>query len=633
MSSLSQGLSRVSVPLLIAVLCSTATSQVFEDVTIQAGLGGIPLDDSIYPDSVYGVGMCAFDFDRDGDLDLFVGGNQLNNPTPHRLFRNNGNLTFTDVTLTSGIDTNNVLRSAQAADVDNDGDLDLYLSNWKRRPQLYINDGQGHFVDEARNRGLLHRTAAWGATFADFDRDGWLDLYIGNRFSTPGTPQDNILYRNTGNGFFEDVTAAAMLSAAGAATFFGAWIDYNEDGYPDLCTINDKGSSYDGSRMFRNNGDGRFSDVSSQIDAYYEIDGMGFDYIDMFNDGGLDYYVSDLMPDHLLQVWDSNTNRYVNLTDQLGLRGGLVGWAVHFSDFDNDSWPDLHVVHMNGPNHLYRNPAAPVEALQPWPRATYPNAPSHVQMTAIVADFDNDGRMDILHRFLDLAILGAGLSPEGLMLQRNVSPVQHWVKVDTKGKVSNADGFGARVEVWANGQHQRQYRRHGVGIMSGNDIRVHFGCGDDAIVDRIKVTWPSGIVQEMRNVPADQIVEFVEPSMKLIGDPLIGRACIIDLKSPTDAGLNYAIVLAAREHPFTPLPDGRSLPIAIDALTALSIVPGNALIHGNVAALHRGGGGGLLTIPNNAGMVGMRLFATGFTFDQFGGIHTVFPKALRIDIH
>ncbi|MCA8943451.1 MAG: CRTAC1 family protein [Planctomycetes bacterium] len=610
------------------VIASLSPAQTFQDVTIGSGLEGAPMDDSVYPDGIYGVGMCAIDFDKDGDVDLFVGGGNFNG-TQHKLYRNDGGMHFTDVTANAGFGPNLALRAAQSADVDNDGDEDLLLCNWRQPVQLYLNDGNGSFVEAATQWGLTDQvTSAWGATFGDFDRDGRLDLYIANRFAPGYVPQPSILYHNTGSRF-EQVFAGDPVCEPTAATLFAVFLDFDGDGWQDIYTVNDKGSSYGPNKLFRFDGS-RFTNVSAQYGITDAPDGMGFDFVDAFNDGGIDFYCSDVGPDHVFRVWNDSLRSFENGTYTYGVPGGFTGWAIHFQDFDNDAWSDLHVTHMGQPNFLYRNPAQPAAAHVPWIHVANPISPHWIQLCTLAADFDNDGRVDLLHRFVRVGPFGA--PPRSLALHRNVSaPDRHWISIETVGTSSNRNGFGAKIEVRAGGVDQRKFRRHGVGFIGGNDHRVHFGLADASVVDELVVTWPSGCVQKFYDVEPDRVVTVVEPKMGMTGNPTVGGACIIDLATPSEAGKNFAIMLSMARFPKTPLPDGRSLPIRVDGLTALSLTPGNALLHGNVAPLHRGNGGGLLTVPNLAALSGLRLYATGITFDA-DGIGTVFPSAVEVVI-
>ncbi|MCK5945474.1 MAG: VCBS repeat-containing protein, partial [Planctomycetes bacterium] len=275
-------------------------------------------------------------------------------------------------------------------------------------------------------RGIVHADDNYAASFGDFDRDGWLDLYVGNRldhnFTTAGP---NRLYRNTGNGNFVDVTATAGVAGNGL-TFVVVFMDFDEDGWPDLLEIRDKGTVAVPNELFRNNGDGTFTAVGPLYGANIPVDGMGCDFLDAFNDGGVDFFCTDGSPANLFQVWDPVGGTYTDATVTFGLQGSGVTWACNFLDYDNDGWQDLFTVEENAPNHLYRNPGAPVGAAQPWPDlgVTLGLGQPLAQFCASTGDFDDDGDIDIFNRFN----LGGLLAPNGVDLMSNVTPGGNWIK-------------------------------------------------------------------------------------------------------------------------------------------------------------------------------------------------------------
>ncbi len=606
----------------IALVLASPTivvAQSFADVTAASGMQG-----TAPADLRYGSGMATGDFDGDGDLDVVLTGTL---GQPIRYFRNEGAMTFSDRSPQSGLGTSGSVRGVGTADIDNDGDLDLVIGNWHGAVQLFVNDGGGVFVDEAVSRGLVHVASNWSMSFGDYDRDGWLDLYVGNRYlaGQPGFPEANILYRNTGDGHFVDVTVAAGVGHLGA-TFVAPFVDYDEDGWPDIVCVNDKGPAILPNELYRNLGDGTFVPFGTSTGANDAIDGMGLDFVDAFRDGGIDYVCSDIPPNHLFNVWYPALQKYIDDAVPLGVTGGHTGWAVQFLDVDNDGWQDLHVVHEDGPNHLYRNPAMPHASSVPWSELGDALAPTWIQTTAIAADFDEDGRVDLLHRFEH----AFGPQPPGLALHRNVLPAGHWLRVHTVGTVSNAQGIGARVDVITAGTRQRQHVRNGIGFLSSNDTRVHFGVGDASAVD-VEVWWPSGQTQRIEGVPVDQTLTIVEPRMRLLGDAALGTDCAIELSVPADDGMQYAILVATNDAPGTPLGDGRVLPIVIDAVTEAAMGPGNGLIDGHLGVLQGGVGSAVLSVPDQSWIVGLTLFATGITYEPGAWpIGTTFPRAMPI---
>ena len=518
----------------VSMLTAVVAAQGFQPVVAPQGIHGVALADGFI-----GTGIATFDIDNDGDLDVAISG-VVN--APFQLFRNDGGMQFTDITPGCGLGLCQEVICMSAADVDNDGNVDLFVGNHFTLSQLFMNQGGGTFVDEAPARGMTNAESNYSACFGDYDRDGWLDLYVGNRQSAAtGLPGANKLYRNTGDGYFTDVTASAGVGGNRLA-LVSTWMDYDEDGWPDILVLNDKGVQWGGNEVYHNNTDGTFTSVETQIGAAWAIDGMGVDFLDVFNDGGVDFYCTDVPIDHLFQVWNPTTSSYDNATATYNVFGMGVGWACKFLDYDNDGWQDLQIVHSQAPNYFYRNPGAPASSNVAWPNV----APSLGmdqflwQFTNAHGDFDNDGRVDVLERY----DTGPFTSPEGVVLMRNTVAGGNWLKFKTRGTVSNRDGFGARIEVTANSEHQRQWVRSGTGYVSHSDTRVHFGLGTNTAADVVRVTWPLGQVQHLTNVAANQIVELIEPEMHLTALATVGGTTSLEMSIPGDEGLSYLMVLS-----------------------------------------------------------------------------------------
>lgn len=612
--------------LLPVLLASPALGQSFQDVTAACGITGVP-----FSTVDFGSGHCCGDFDGDGDLDAIIAGSS---GTAIFFFRNVGNMTFVDATAGCGLGLANDVHAMTPADVDNDGDLDLFVCNWRTPSQLFINDGAGHFTQEAKLRGITGATSCFSASFGDYDRDGWLDLYLGNRLD-PNTSsgQANILYRNTGGGHFVDVTASTGTGHTGW-TFIATFMDYDEDGWPDIVCVNDRGLSQQPNEILRNNGNGTFTPVGALVHANNPIDGMGVDFTDVFNDGGVDFYCSDSPVDHVFNVWDPAQRRYFDRAYTYGLQGGYIGWAANWFDYDNDGWQDLQVVHMSTPNHVYRNPGQPAAAQAPWPEVGVSLGLDQPweQTATVLGDFDDDGGIDVLHRYPLTLVVQAPIS---VTMHRNNVVRGNWLKFRTRGTVSNRDGIGARIEVFANGLHQRQWVKSGVGFMGGSDMRVHFGLGGATQAERVVVTWPSGQVQFLTDVPANQIVLVEEPKFDLRGPAVMGTLTHLDLSVPGEAGLAYSMALAWNPAPATLLPDGRTIPIRYDEMSEYTIVPGNLLLPNSGGVLDgQGRATSPLRIPWFPPLLGHRISATAVTFDiqHFPLVRTVFPRAVTFTV-
>lgn len=606
-----------------ATQSACASSQIFDDVTAASGLH------TIMPSlTVTGSGIACGDFDGDGDQDIVF---SERDGMPYRYFRNDGTMQFSDQSTAANLGNSVVNHGFAVADIDRDGDLDLFATEWLAAAKLFINDGTGSFTEQAQQRGIIHVTNNFSANFGDYDRDGWIDLYLGNR----GEGQANILYRNMGDGHFLDVTATSGVGGIGA-TYAAAFMDYNEDGWPDIVEVNDWGASVSPNEIYKNLGNGTFAKVAAQIGANIGIDGMGIDYTDAFNDGGVDWYATDTPVDHLFMHWDNASQNYRNDTWTYQLQGGPIGWSCNFLDYNNDGWQDLFVVHMDGPNHVYHNPARAAEALTPWAEvgAEVGLAADYRQFTALVADLDDDGHLDIVNRYQDHT--SSPTPPDGVSVHHNQSGVGHWLKIATRGASSNLDGIGTRVTVKTGDLIQRQWVRSGIGFVASSDMRLHFGLGCATQIDRITITWPLGQIQYLDNVAADQILEIVEPSFTLRDPAVLSGSTALDLHVRGDEHLAYMMVLSGAVTPNTVLSTGIALPLALDALSVITSVPGNAILPQSTGQLDsEGRASSHLHIPSMPALVGATFFATAVTMDGPNSLafRTVFPQALEITIH
>jgi hypothetical protein len=620
-------LTRSSSLLVSCLLAQVVGAQTYVDITASTGLAAAE-----YSSAEFGSGIAAGDIDGDGDMDLAVSngdGGTL------RLYRNDGSGQFTELQSTGLASPPGQVHGLVFADVDNDGDQDLYVCGFRIPSMLYINQGSGTFVDEAAARGITHSTSNFGASFGDFDLDGWLDLYVSNRGDPmTGRGQPNILYRNLGGGVFVDVTASAGVGNVGL-TYAAVFADVDEDGWPDIVLANDKGARGVPNEVYRNLGNGVFAAVGAQISANTAIDAMGVDYTDAFNDGGVDLFFSDSNPDHLLLVQDNATGRYADLSTRCGLFSVTDGWAVHFVDLDNDGWQDLHVVNSNWPNSVFRNPGQALSQVGAWQdiSAQLNLGQFYEQYATTVLDFDDDGRLDFCHRYEQAA--PPFLAPYGVGLMQGQGPVGNWIKIRTVGTVSNRDGIGTRVTVQTGSHVQRQWVRNGVGFQGSSDPRLHFGLGAAQAVDRISVRWPSGTEQLLRSVATSRIVELVEPRFDLVGAATVGGSANLLLDSPNDAGAGYAMLLAATASMPTPIPDGRALPVTVDALSSYSIVPGNILLAAPLGVVDAAGrASSSLSLPNWPFLRGLTLHATALTVGPGGypDVRTVFGDPVSFSV-
>ncbi len=489
-------------------------------------------------------GVALFDYNNDGLLDIFlVNGGHLTKSMPqpekfdrgnprywNRLYRQNKDGSFTEVTESAGLanaGATNYGMGVAVGDYDNDGYPDLFVTSYGKNI-LYHNNGNGTFTDVTSRAGVAGGGWSVSAGFFDFDNDGHLDLFVtrymqwdtrlskicGGAWRTycppaefPGTT--NLLYRNRGDGTFEDVSEKSGIAAKKGRALGVAFADYDNDGFTDIFVANDGMQQY----LFHNNRNGTFTECALESGAALSADGkplsgMGTVFQDYDNDGMPDVIVT-VLPREVYGAYHNDgqglfTNR--SLETGLGaLTAGSSGWGVGLEDFDNDGWKDLLVAQ----SHVLDN----VEAIDPSLHYLEPpllalNQNGHFEraesgITTPIAgrglafgDLNNDGWMDAV-----VTVLGG--HPLVLM---NRGGKQHWLAITLRGTRSNRDGLGARVRV--NGQ--TRYATTAGSYLSASDKRLHFGLGS-ANTASVEIAWPSGIRQTLTNVTANQFLEVREP--------------------------------------------------------------------------------------------------------------------------
>jgi hypothetical protein len=488
-----------------------------------------------------GSGALWFDYNNDGLLDLYVlSGRYLEGVTDHsradgkdatnHLYRNNGDGTFTDVTEQAGVAGSGFSMGVAAGDYDNDGFEDLYVTSWNSAI-LYHNNGDGTFTDVTERAGVQNQHFGVGAAFIDYDRDGKLDLFVGNylkydpkakrlyytadAFAGPldYEGESNRLFHNNGDGTFTDVSEPAGIANAVGRAMGVAVGDFDNDGWPDIYVANDQMESF----LFHNNHDATFTNVSIEQNVAYGTNGdtpsaMGPIFADYDNDGALDLFVSD-MRYHRMFHNSLQEGFFIDSTADSGIArmaGQYVGWGDAIFDFDNDGLKDLFVV--NGGLHWL----IPMEdtLLRNNGNGTFSDVSSQagsyfktkkVGRGACFGDFDNDGYTDAF-----IVVLGG----KGILLRAVPPPLAnryHWLTIRLIGTRSNRDGYGARIEAVAGDLTQIVENQPSSGYLSQNDPRPHLGLGARREVDTLTVKWPSGVVQTLAHVAADQILTISEP--------------------------------------------------------------------------------------------------------------------------
>ena len=525
----------------LLAVAQTAGPIRFEDVTAQSGVNFTHSFGAEHLGSLVestGAGCVWFDYNNDGRPDLFVAsgrplGNEMHPyplrqppavPPHNHLYRNDGNGHFTDVTDQAGVSGDGFAFATIAADFDNDGYTDL-LVTYYGHVTLYRNKGDGTFEDVTAKAGLNVKGWAIGSAWLDYDRDGCVDLFIGRyvKFDPtyrsyyaadnyPGpldyAAESNLLFHNNCHGGFTDVSVPSGIAKHKGRAMGVTAADFDGDGYPDIYVANDKTENF----LFHNRRDGTFEEIALDAGAAFGQDGestsaMGPVFFDMNNSGHADLWVSDSKYNRLMQ--NSGKLPFTDITLNAGISqrtAQYTSWGTGVFDFDNDGWKDIFIFH-GGLIHLvpqehsvFRNLGNSKFADVSTGAGAFFTTKS-VGRGACFADYDNDGKIDAF-----LVNLGA----PGVLLHNTSPSTGHWLMIRLVGTKSNRDGIGARVEVQAGDLKQNSQRVAGSGYLSQNDYRLHFGLGAHAKVDRITITWPSGIRQTVDSVAADQVLTITE---------------------------------------------------------------------------------------------------------------------------
>ncbi len=494
-----------------------------------------------------GSGACWFDADGDSWPDLYLLNGQ---PLPghdgrgdfrSRFYRNRGDGTFTDATERSGLAAPGYGMGCAAADVDSDGDIDLYVTTFGTN-RLYLNRGDGRFDEVGAAWGVDDER--WGASvaFADYDGDGDLDLYVSNYVNftienhkycgkrKPGYQAychpdvyngvTDLLFRNEG-GRFADVTRSAGVSNPNGTGLGVVWGDYDHDGDPDLYVANDKTPNF----LYRNNGDGTFAEVALLSGVGYGVNGqpqasMGTDFGDYDGDGDLDLVVTnfDVENNNLYRNNGNGTFSDVALSTGVGNYSYLmVGFGAEFLDYDNDADLDLFVVngHIIDNIELYRDILTYAQRnlyLENDGRGKYVDRGAElgadlqqkkVSRGLAVADYDHDG---------DLDLLVSRCNQEASLYRNERGNERTWLALDLRSSGPNRFAVGARVEVSAGGKLQVEEVRAGSSYLSQSDLRLHFGLNGSTLADSVRVRWPSGQVQEVGPLEAGRAHIIEEPA-------------------------------------------------------------------------------------------------------------------------
>ncbi|MDE0634564.1 MAG: CRTAC1 family protein [Candidatus Poribacteria bacterium] len=534
----------------------------FVDITTAAGIDFEHYDGRSgekYLIETLGSGALFFDFNVDGHLDLYIvnaahtpsptqpveSANKNTHPPTNKLYQNNGDGTFTDITEKAGVGGTGYGVGCAAADINNDGFPEIYVTNFGSN-RLYRNNGDGTFTDITEKAGVGDKRWGTGCAFLDYNLDGNVDLYVvnymifsaeGNQgwlsrgariYCSPVDQMDNsrfksepdILYRNNGDGTFTDVTDAAGIShrALGLAVAVG---DYDNDGDPDLHIANDMEPDL----LYQNSGDGTFIDITDLTGTGYDENGMpgsgmGSAFGDYDNDGDLDLVVSNAPSQPVLLFHNEETLFFTDTSFSLGIGAVTVPyfkWAVEFFDYNNDGLQDIFVSngHLQDNIELFSDATYPqtdllLQNIHRDGRHTFSDVSAEVRLTqltkmvgrgAAFGDYDNDGDIDI---FLNHSNQPAKL------LRNDGGNSNNWITIHTIGTQSNVSGIGTKITLKAGILSLFKEVHSGSSYLSQNDLRVHFGLGKNTKIDSLELRWPSGHTDNFSDLKANQVLQIKE---------------------------------------------------------------------------------------------------------------------------
>jgi len=541
-------------PALFAIQSAAPALPVFVETAEAVGLtltniSGEASTDYIIQSTGNGAGF--FDYDNDDDLDLVIANGstlasyQQGGDPVAALYENRDGL-FVDVTPLSGIRANGWGQGVCVADYDNDGNRDFYVTAYGAN-LLYRNNGDGTFGEIGVEAGVADERWSTNCAFGDYDRDGYVDLYVANyvAFDPDVVPprggsddsqclyiarpvycgprgldgEPDRLYRNNGDGTFSDVTLEANIEDPGHYGLGVVFTDLDNDGWPDIYVANDSVPNL----LFRNMGDGTFEDIglisgTSLGQTGTPQAGMGLGIADYDGDGLMDIFVTNFADDTNTLYQNVGDMLFFDVTAETGAGRQSrphLGWGAGFADLDNDGWPDLFVsnghvyptvddyegdTHYAQPKEVYRNLGnGTFEEIASELGADLQTAKS--SRGTAMGDYDNDG---------DIDVFTINMNETPSLYRNDLSDEKHWVGFRLVGVSSNRDAIGARVEIDVNGRTQIGEVRSGGSYLSHNDMRVHFGLGPAERLDQIRIRWPNGNTETLDGVEADRYLTIRE---------------------------------------------------------------------------------------------------------------------------
>jgi len=481
-----------TIELLIIISYLNGYSQIsFEE---RAGLLGI---EASYGMGEFGGGVSFFDYNNDGWDDITISSEE---GSPIIFYKNvNGSFIVDNIIIS---DDNYETKQVQWVDFDNDGDMDLFATCATSLNKLYKNDGNFNFTDITISSGLDDTaTNSWGSSWGDYNNDGYLDVYV--CFRDFGDTQPNALFKNNGDGTFTNVSIDVELNQIIDPTFCAAFFDYNNDGWQDIFVTNHRFSQ---SYLYKNNGNETFTDVSVSTGANVITDGMSATIGDYNNDGWFDVYITNLgnsVSNVNVLLQNNGDETFTDVSIATGTDFFSVGWGAVFLDADNDTYVDLYVSGMlDGstalPSAFYKNQGDNTFVI---PSGIGFENDTAQSFSNAIGDVDNDG-------FPEIFVINENSNN---YLWKNTSQnSNNWLKVDLEGVISNRDGIGCEIEVFANGKSQYRYTLNGEGYICQNSSTEFFGIGSASSIDYVKVKWLSGVEDVLYDVEINKTIRIKE---------------------------------------------------------------------------------------------------------------------------
>lgn len=458
----------------------------FSDVTSAAQI------DHQYSGFAYGGGVVCADFNHDSYPDLYLTDGEGH---PNRLYINQKNGTFEETAAQANLHDMHESVGAVAGDIDNDGDLDLYLANHEAQNKLFLNDGSGHFNDVTASAGVGDTGPSTSVAMVDYNNDGFLDIFVLNRSLFGGDPCK--FYRNNQDGTFTDVAAEIGTDYSGVSLGVG-FFDFDNDRDLDIYLADEINVDL----IYRNEGNGTFTNIAGEI-GLRATDGMGIDFADYDNDGDLDVYVGDYYADPLFR--NNGDATFTDVAEQAGIINERVGWGINFLDYDNDGDKDLYV--LNGSmvahrkddhNVFFRNDGNGNFSRM---NDAFGLSDDGDGRGSACADFNKDG-------YLDIFVVNVTRGKSKLYMNQGGS--NNWTTLELEGTASNRSAIGARVEVVSGSLRQIDEVRAGSSYASMNSLELEFGLGQRSSIDSVIVYWPSGIKQVLLDQPVNEPLKITE---------------------------------------------------------------------------------------------------------------------------